>query len=1012
MAEQSVGKLVAELIFDTGDSQESLRRIADMISAVSAQLQKVAPGAAVTQALQQLESQLQQTAAVATESADQQQQASQRITTSAQSEVASAEIAAAVAAKEAAAHRKAADEALRLAQAQARLAAAQGDYTGAATLLRTVLEASADASERLRLTTEAQAVNYEKLAVGGRQSAEGLNQWAQAAQRASNEALRDALALAKLFATQGDNAMAANVLRDALNGQSDASVRLKNAVEAQAIAYEKTHAAQLAAIKAQGTLNTSSGQVQQTLGNLLFLVQDAPYGFRGMANNIDPVVRGFVMLRAETGSTTIALRTLLQAFSGPVGLMFVISTFVALLQIIPDALRKTNKEAKEAADEGLKDFEDTLKRISRPEQFRIQFNVNEAIKYVQDQLKQLEEKNVAEIEVRGTRQKVPAPMLSEDEKQYQKQLQDDLVLLQNMKKATDERVDQEARLAAYAEKQQQVTGNYYPKLLELNRDIKKLEDERAKIHATDQYYVGDQLVTGAEKIRTITDQIAQKEEEKRTILRSSNDIIKENVEDSELDYKTNSSLRDVYREQLNFAVEHTSSTKDRRTYQEKINALDREELDMKRRLKELEGEMEVNLITNRYERERREATKVYTERVDQIKKNTSDTVEQDRLIEIAHKEMTTKITQIDENELREKAAFELKLMSDLTTNEYTNKRAAALAEYRSRLDQVKLLYTAEGDIIAQNAQAKKAYLAQITIIDREEAKQRRDFEQKIFEEMSTDKFEIERRRARNEYEDRKQLIVELYQDETQRKKLLQEAEIAFMSRMKIIQIGYYEELNKRQIEALDRIGTAAQKLGAIFKKSGDEFFESMVKVLDVAIQIAKTIEAANMRALKKEGGVGIDDLLNIFASAASLGFATGGYTGDGPPDKVVGPAHAREVYFEQPITDRYKHQLLDLREKLQSGVSFDRATQLVQSVNAAAVAPVQITQQDMFTAMVDNTPIVVELQSMRDDLKALATVVRQLEIQQPIIFQNLLEGQEFMRKYLPKALEFEKTKTV
>ena len=72
-------------------------------------------------------------------------------------------------------------------------------------------------------------------------------------------------------------------------------------------------------------LSKSTGQATQALGNLNRVVQDAPFGIIGVANNIDPLVQSFIALKASTGSAIGALGSMFSALAGPTGILFAFS---------------------------------------------------------------------------------------------------------------------------------------------------------------------------------------------------------------------------------------------------------------------------------------------------------------------------------------------------------------------------------------------------------------------------------------------------------------------------------------------------------------------------------------------------------------------------------------------------------------------------------------------------------------------------------------------------------------
>jgi hypothetical protein len=88
--------------------------------------------------------------------------------------------------------------------------------------------------------------------------------------------------------------------------------------------------AQLAGAKL-GTLNKSVGSAIPTLTNFGRVVQDAPFGIIGIANNIDPLIESFQRLKASTGSTGAALKSLFSALAGPAGIAIGVSAVTSAL---------------------------------------------------------------------------------------------------------------------------------------------------------------------------------------------------------------------------------------------------------------------------------------------------------------------------------------------------------------------------------------------------------------------------------------------------------------------------------------------------------------------------------------------------------------------------------------------------------------------------------------------------------------------------------------------------------
>lgn len=103
----------------------------------------------------------------------------------------------------------------------------------------------------------------------------------------------------------------------------------------------------------KSNLNAGSAQAGQSLQNLSRIAQDAPFGFIGIANNINPLVESFGRLKAETGSTGGALKALVSGLSGPAGLGLafgVVTAAITFAQIGFTAWSRSSKEAADAAD--------------------------------------------------------------------------------------------------------------------------------------------------------------------------------------------------------------------------------------------------------------------------------------------------------------------------------------------------------------------------------------------------------------------------------------------------------------------------------------------------------------------------------------------------------------------------------------------------------------------------------------------------------------------------------------
>jgi len=76
-----------------------------------------------------------------------------------------------------------------------------------------------------------------------------------------------------------------------------------------------------------------TADASQSLINLSRIAQDAPYGFMGIANNINPMLESFQRLQKETGSAKTALQSMLGALAGPQGIGLAIGVASSLLVV-------------------------------------------------------------------------------------------------------------------------------------------------------------------------------------------------------------------------------------------------------------------------------------------------------------------------------------------------------------------------------------------------------------------------------------------------------------------------------------------------------------------------------------------------------------------------------------------------------------------------------------------------------------------------------------------------------
>lgn len=108
----------------------------------------------------------------------------------------------------------------------------------------------------------------------------------------------------------------------------------------------------IAANKLDSSLKTGAKGTQSAafaLQNLGRVAQDAPFGFIGIQNNLNPLLESFQRLKVETGSTGGALKALGGSLIGVGGLGFALSLVSSAIVIFQSGIMGFNKKTKEAA---------------------------------------------------------------------------------------------------------------------------------------------------------------------------------------------------------------------------------------------------------------------------------------------------------------------------------------------------------------------------------------------------------------------------------------------------------------------------------------------------------------------------------------------------------------------------------------------------------------------------------------------------------------------------------------
>ena len=116
---------------------------------------------------------------------------------------------------------------------------------------------------------------------------------------------------------------------EATNKDTEAKKRNKGATDEAAAAKRKL-------IDEESRMAKASKDTTIAMTSLNYIVQDAPYGFVGVSNNISPLVQSFRQLQASTGGAGAAIKAMLGSLIGPQGIFLAISLVTGLLVAFSD----------------------------------------------------------------------------------------------------------------------------------------------------------------------------------------------------------------------------------------------------------------------------------------------------------------------------------------------------------------------------------------------------------------------------------------------------------------------------------------------------------------------------------------------------------------------------------------------------------------------------------------------------------------------------------------------------
>lgn len=127
------------------------------------------------------------------------------------------------------------------------------------------------------------------------------------------------------------------ILRANVSSATAGLQKVEQGLAKTAIAAQKVDSSLLRSVK-------STNEAAFALGNLGRVAQDAPFGFIGIANNLNPLLESFQRLKATSGSTGTALKAMAAALTGPAGIGIAVSVVSSLLLVFGDRLFGQKKQ--------------------------------------------------------------------------------------------------------------------------------------------------------------------------------------------------------------------------------------------------------------------------------------------------------------------------------------------------------------------------------------------------------------------------------------------------------------------------------------------------------------------------------------------------------------------------------------------------------------------------------------------------------------------------------------------
>lgn len=301
---------------------------------------------------------------------------------------------------------------------------------------------------------------------------------------------------------------------------------LQNPLTRTEVSINKTTAA-------LGKVASPSNSATLALVNLSRVAQDAPFGFLGIANNLNPLLESFQRLRAESGSTSVAMKALGSSLLGAGGIGLALGVVSSLLIVFGDRLFSSGSAAKTQADklkearESLQTYVESLEDVNRA---RVIGNQN-----AQEELVKLATLKAAieNVNIPIAKRKQLVDQLQEQYPKYFQNISDETILAGGATEAYNmlsSAIIASARARAASESivdiQKQVLANDSQQLT-ITQEISDLNQKIVDLKRTGGKAVETSL-TGEERLTATGAKLNVLQEKYNDLLKKSGDIFKEN----------------------------------------------------------------------------------------------------------------------------------------------------------------------------------------------------------------------------------------------------------------------------------------------------------------------------------------------------------------------------------------------------------------------------------------------------------------------------------------------------